>query len=468
MAMDRQRGNRRQRSPTLPQGSARERVALLRARRRQRWRWLVLIGGVVCVLLLAFSGVGWVWNTLTSIRQNELRPLTRTATPTSTMFRQPFTVLLLGVDQRADGGEGVRSDTLILAYIHPTEQWVSLLSIPRDTVAVIPGLGEQKINAAYNYGYQHAASLYGPGTDPAAAGGALVAETVAMLLNMPVDYVAQIDFSGFERLIDTIGGVLIDVPAPLLDSSFPTDDYGYERIFIPAGLQILDGKTALKYARSRHGSSDFDRAQRQQMLLRAVVATIQRRGLIDQVGVLTTFIEEVRRSIKTTLPIDDPAVLRDLLMLAQAIDSSRIATFGINPRDVAVVAEIGSDIYWNRRDLAMLVERFRAGPQIDSELAKVQVLNGTPVNGLAGRISRALAQANFQTLPASNTERREKTMLIDYTGKPATLARLAAHLGLPPSQVFATPPADAPPQPLGADIVLVVGLDYEPRWALVP
>ncbi|MBO9316677.1 MAG: LytR family transcriptional regulator, partial [Chloroflexus sp.] len=115
--MDRQRGNRRQRPPTLPQGSARERVALLRARRRQRWRWLVLIGGIVCVLLLAFSGVGWVWRTLSSMRQNELRPPARTATLTSAMFQQPFTVLLLGVDQRTDGAEGVRSDTLILAYI---------------------------------------------------------------------------------------------------------------------------------------------------------------------------------------------------------------------------------------------------------------------------------------------------------------------------------------------------------------
>ena len=115
-----------------------------------------------------------------------------------------------------------------------------------------------------------------------------------------------------------------------------------------------------------------------------------------------------------------------------------------------------------------MVERLRAGPRINAEQARIQVLNGTPVNGLAARISRALANANFQTLPAANTDRRETTILIDYTGKPATLARLAGHLGLPASQVFASPPDDAPPQPLGADIVLLIGQDYDPAWAMAP
>lgn len=467
MGMERPRRTEQKQRRTLPKGSARERVALLRAQRRRRWRWLWVTGGIVLLLLPALAGAGWLWQTVAGMRQPDLRPA-GTVVTTNAVFRQPFTVLLLGVDRRPDGSEGVRSDTLILAYVHPTERWASLLSIPRDTVATIPGLGEQKINVAYGYGYQHATELYGAGADPAAAGAALTAETVAQFLNLPVDYVAQIDFTGFERFIDTLGGVVIDVPYPVLDSSFPTADYGYERIFIPAGLQVINGETALKYARSRHGSSDFERTRRQQMLLRAVLETVRARGVFEQASLLTALIDEARRSVKTTLPIDDPAALRELMTLAQMIDSQRIATFSINPREVAIVAEIGSDIYWNRRDVAAMVERLRAGPRIDAEQARIQVLNGTPVNGLAARISRALANANFQTLPAANTDRQETTILIDYTGKPATLARLAGHLGLPASQVFASPPDDAPPQPLGADIVLLIGQDYDPAWAMAP
>lgn len=462
--MDWQDDERRQ-----PRVSARERVAALRAQRRQRWRRFLTFGGLALAVLVTVWGVGWMWNTFAaSMRLSDPRPASGGAAPANTVFRQPFTVLLLGVDQRDDGAEGVRSDTLILAYVNPTERWVSLLSIPRDTVAVIRGLGEQKINAAYSYGYRHAADLYGRGVDPAAAGAALAAETVATLLNLPVDYVAQIDFAGFERLIDAIGGVVIDVPYPLLDSSFPTADYGYERIFIPAGLQVLDGATALHYARSRHGSSDFDRARRQQAIVRAALATVRSRGMLDQASALSALLAEARRSIKTTLPIDDPAALRELIALAQSLDADRIATFSINPREVAVVAEIGSDIYWNRRDVAALVERVRAGPRLDREAATVQVLNGTPVNGLAARVSRALDNAGFRTLPPANAERRETTIIIDYAGKPAALARLAAYLGLPATQVFTTPPADAPPQPLGADIVLLLGRDYNPAWALAP
>lgn len=448
--------------------SARERVAYLRAQRRQRWRRVWVFSGLALAVLVAVWGAVWAWNaTVAGMRFSDPRPLDGAA-PANTVFRQPFTVLLLGVDRRNDGAEGVRSDTLILAYVNPSERWVSLLSIPRDTVAAIRGLGEQKINAAYSYGYHHAAELYGRGVDPAAAGAALAAETVATLLNVPVNYVAQVDFAGFERLIDAIGGVIIDVPYPLLDSSFPTEDYGYERIFIPAGLQVLDGATALRYARSRHGSSDFDRARRQQAILQAALATVRSRGVLDQAGAVSALVAEARRSIKTTLPIDDPAALRELVALAQAIDGDRIATFSINPREVAVVAEIGSDIYWNRRDLAALVERVRAGPRLDREQAMVQVFNGTPVNGLAARVSRALDNAGFRTLPPANSDRRETTIVIDYTGKPAALAQLVAHLGLPATQVFTTPPADAPPQPLGADIVLILGRDYNPTWALAP
>jgi LCP family protein required for cell wall assembly len=186
-------------------------------------------------------------------------------------LQKPVTILLLGVDRRPDPNDGVRSDTMILVQLNAHDTWASMLSIPRDTMTQIPHLGIAKINAAYGYGYTNAEALYGAGTQPDAAGGALVAEALEGLLDVRVDYIAQIDFSGFERLVDSIGGVVVDVPTPLLDPQYPTEFYSVERVYIPAGLQVMNGRTALTYARSRHSTSDFDRSRRQQQVLRAVL-----------------------------------------------------------------------------------------------------------------------------------------------------------------------------------------------------
>jgi LCP family protein required for cell wall assembly len=386
-------------------------------------------------------------------------------------LRNPFTVLLLGVDTRPDDPTSVRSDTMIAVYVDPQAGWASMLSVPRDSVAIIPGLGERKINAAYSYGFQNAETIYGIGTDPAAAGGALAAEALGGFLGVPIDYVVQVDFSGFERLVDISGGLLISVPRPLMDASYPTADYGYERIYIPAGLQLLDGATALKYARSRHGSNDFDRARRQQAVLRALLERVRQRGLLDQATLLPSLTAEVAQSIQTTLPIDDLAVLRGLVELARGFDSSRITSLTINPSDVTVVAEVGSDIYWNEAELAQLVTRWQAGPQAEApvERAVVQVLNGAGVPGLAGRMTAALEGRGYEVLPAGDAPAlREDTVLIDYGDHGRTRTALALELGLTADRVLTTPPEGAPPEGQGAGLILILGSDYNPAWTEAP
>lgn len=450
-------------APRRP-SSARERVAARRAAlRRQRrpfWPWVAL--ALLLAIGLLFSLGNWVRGSLQAFEQADpRRPTALNATPNAALppsLREPFTVLLLGVDQRDDMLEGVRSDTLILAYVHPAEGWAGMLSIPRDSVASIPNLGQRKINAAYSYGYNNAAALYGAGTDPAAAGGALAAETVAQFLGVRVDHIAQIDFAGFEQIVDTLGGVPIDVRQPLLDGGYPTADYGYERIYVPAGLQVLDGATALRYARSRHSSSDFDRSARQQQVLRAMLTTMRDRGLLDQAALLPQLARDLEQHVRTTLPLSDLDTLRGLADLARQLDSGRIMTISINPNDVAVRFEDGSDIYWDEADLQAQVARLLAGP--DAEVARIQVLNGANVVGVAGRMTERLRAAGF-TLDAPGDAPRpyERTQLIDYRGRPQTVQRLADALGLAPEQVLSSPPADAPP-PGSADLVLILGSDY--------
>jgi LCP family protein required for cell wall assembly len=277
-------------------------------------------------------------------------------------LKRPFTVLLIGVDIRPTALEGVRSDTLILVRIDPVQQWASMLSIPRDSVVQIPNIGWEKINTAYSFGYNNAEAIYGAGTEQTAAGAALAAETVEQFLGVTIDYTAQVDFEGFERIVDTLGGLVVDVQAPLLDSEYPTEDFGYQRIYIPSGLQVLDGRTALIYARTRHGSSDFERSKRQQQVLRSLLTQVRERGLFENAALLPQWADVLRQSVRTTLPIRDFSFLNGLALLASDLKSNRIQQLSINPNDVGIDHEDGSNIYWNASDIAILVDRWQQGP----------------------------------------------------------------------------------------------------------
>ncbi len=178
----------------------------------------------------------------------------------------PTNILILGIDRRPDQGDAVRTDTMLLLQADPSDGRLVLLSIPRDLWVSIPGRGEGRINAAHVY-----AELEEPGSGPAKA-----ADTVSQNFGIPVHRTLRLDFDAFRDVIDAAGGIEIDVPEPVIDNAYPTDDYGITRIEIPAGLQHMDGETALQYARSRHGSSDFDRAARQQQILLAVVKKLTR------------------------------------------------------------------------------------------------------------------------------------------------------------------------------------------------
>jgi LCP family protein required for cell wall assembly len=169
-------------------------------------------------------------------------------------------ILVLGIDRRPGQGDAVRTDTMILLHSDPSNHRLVLLSIPRDLWVSIPGRGNGRINAAHVY-----AEVDTPGSGPASA-----AETVSRNFGVPVHRTLRLDFDAFRDVVDAAGGIDIDVPKPVIDNAYPTEDYGTMRIEIPAGQQHMDGETALQYARSRHGSSDFDRAARQQQILLAL------------------------------------------------------------------------------------------------------------------------------------------------------------------------------------------------------
>src|SRR4051812_38300189 len=140
--------------------------------------------------------------------------------------RSRLNILLLGIDHRDDEPiDGSRSDTIMVASIDPPSKSVVLVSLPRDMYVSIPGYYQQRINVAHAVG-----------------GPTLVAQTIQANFGIKIDKFARVDFSGFEQVIDAVGGVIIDVERPVKDDEYPTDDYGVMRLFIPPGPILLDGK----------------------------------------------------------------------------------------------------------------------------------------------------------------------------------------------------------------------------------
>jgi LCP family protein required for cell wall assembly len=173
-------------------------------------------------------------------------------------------ILILGLDSRPGEGVITRSDTIILATVDPAQPYVGMLSIPRDLYVTIPGYGENRINSAHIFG------------ENAAAGGGipLARATIEQNFGIPVDHTVRLSFTAFVAIIDAAGGIDVDVPYQFIDYEYPTPDYGTMVVEFRTGSQHMDGERALQYARIRHGSSDFERAERQQQVITALISTL--------------------------------------------------------------------------------------------------------------------------------------------------------------------------------------------------
>lgn len=190
------------------------------------------------------------------------------------------TIMILGVDERGD--DVGRSDTLMIATLDPKKNQAALLSIPRDTRVKIKGNGFDKINAAYAYG-----------------GHKLTQNTIENFLGVPMDHYVLINVKAFQRIIDAIGGIDIDVEKRMYYED-PWDDDGGLLIDLRPGQQHMDGKTAITYVRYRDEEGDIGRIERQQKFMKAIMDKIASPSIIPQIPAI---IKEVSNSVKTDLSI---------------------------------------------------------------------------------------------------------------------------------------------------------------------
>ena len=229
--------------------------------------------------------------------------------------KERINVLLMGIDQRQGEIErGYRTDTMMLLTVDPVTLQAGMLSIPRDLWVPIPGYGNNRINLA-NY--------YGDADDYPGGGPALAKKTVEQVIGVRVHHYVRINFTAFESLIDRIGGITIDVPEDIYDPKYPTSNYGTEVFSIKKGKQVLDGATALKYARNRNTKfGDFDRAKRQQQVIIAIQEkTKDLRVAMSLFASGPEVLADLSASVKTDMPLP---MMQQIGRLAMTIDRSNI------------------------------------------------------------------------------------------------------------------------------------------------
>jgi len=242
---------------------------------------------------------------------------------------------------------------MIVLTVDPATKTAGMISIPRDLWVPIPGFGENRINTALFLG-----DLNGyPGGGPA-----LAKKTVQLNFGIPIHYYVRVNFVGFEKVIDAIGGIDIQVPKEINDPKYPDDNFGYDPLYIPAGHHHMDGELALKYARTRHGNSDFDRINRQQQVIMAMRDRVMQLGLLPRMlPRLPQLVDSMGDAIQTDIPLSE---LWALGQLAREIDRDHIKARAIDQTmTVPITTPKGQKVLWpDREKIRPLIEELFASP----------------------------------------------------------------------------------------------------------
>jgi polyisoprenyl-teichoic acid--peptidoglycan teichoic acid transferase len=349
--------------------------------------------------------------------------------------KERLNVLVLGIDTRNGDRTTQNTDTMIVVSLDPLNKTAAMLSIPRDVYINKPGTFQGKINAAFAFG-----------------GPDLVRRLVNDLLGIRIHSYALVNFEAFNRIVDGVGGVIVDVKRPLRDESYPTVDYGVERVNISAGPQLMFGEEALTYARSRHDSNDYSRAKRQQDVLGAL------RVKLSQPQALRT-LPSLMDGVATTIETDfDPSNVLQLAGTATGIDNANIASDVLYPcggdyphceltydsdggffliPDVAKIRDLAASLFYD--------------PKVRQEGARVEVQNTGARSGVARQVADRLEARAFGVSSVTDGASARSAVVLRNPGKRYTAEQLRTQLGVP----LETSDGSG-----GPDIVVRIGNDF--------
>lgn len=238
-------------------------------------------------------------------------------------------ILLLGTgDANHDGAD--LTDTMIIVSIDPAgTRSIVMVSLPRDLfLDANRQLANGRINALYaNEKYRLMAREGLPEDEASLQALAVVAEELGAKTGVEIHGVVKADFTAFVNVVDMLGGVDIDVPKQIVDYTYPITETSVGLFRIDEGMQHLDGETALRYARSRHSTTDFDRSARQQQLIRALAEKAKALGRLEQIRLLFSLDEQLEGHVETTMTDEQ---LLGLAQIAADLSLDRVVTAQLN------------------------------------------------------------------------------------------------------------------------------------------
>jgi LCP family protein required for cell wall assembly len=343
-----------------------------------------------------------------------------------------------------------------------------MFSLPRDTVDVPlpPGNARRLIGPVYRgkinsffVRVRDRADIF-PGTDNTRGYNGLKA-ILGELYGLDIKYFVEVNFDGFTKVVDALGGVTINVQVPLADDRYPGERGMLRRVYVPVGVQRMSGAEALIYARSRYSTDDYERGQRQQRVLLSLRQSVDVATILPRLNELAA---AVSQAIRTDIPRE---LVPQLLSLAQAVDTKSLRSYVFAPLrygSEAIVPGRGFVIIPDvARIRAAVREAFVVDPALESrrvrlakEAARVWVLNGSGEQGQAARIAGYLDWLGF-TVSAPNRApvppSLQGTRIVVYNGAEARLTETIAVL----EGVFGVTAQLGADPTVGADIVISTG-----------
>ncbi len=376
--------------------------------------------------------------------------------------RERLNILLIGSDEQ---GGGHNTDTLITVSIDPVTKQAAMFSLPRDTQFVPLPAGNarsfwgrtypNKINSFF-VNNRKRSDLW-PGNDRTRGYNGLKA-TLGELYDLDIKYFVEVNFNGFKKVVDSVGGVTINVQVPVVDDAFPGSTGRAQRLYIPSGIQHMDGDQALRYARSRNTSDDFDRGARQQRVLLSLREQADPQILLPR---LPELVEALKSAVRTDIPLDQ---LDELLGLASEVDTTNIRSYVFTPDFYQNEVLSG---YWLEprvdRIQAAVRDAFTADPadqalreRLAGEGAGVWVLNGTNSGNRGTRLAgylefHGLAASAPRQAPEGNVPK--DTVITVYNGAETDMPATIAYL----EDLFGVKVKTATDSTVRADIVIVIG-----------
>jgi LCP family protein required for cell wall assembly len=381
------------------------------------------LGAVLSVALLLFSGYAW-WN-FRDLNNGLVRYKLHTGVQSADMpdiDGKDQNLLLVGNDDRRgmtaaeakalhtglnDGS--LSTDTMMIVHVPANGAKATLISLPRDSYVDIPGYGKNKLNSAYAQAYNGSS---GSDDEKRAAGADELIKTVTQLTGLTIDHYVQVGLLGFYRISNAIGGVTVNLCNAVSDS--------YSGLHLSAGTHTIEGATALKFVRQRHGltNGDIDRTQRQRYFLTAAFRKIASAGTLLNPSRLSDLVSAIKKSIW----VDEGLNITDLASQMANLSANNIVGKAI-PFEGFADTEVGSVVVVDPAKVQAFVTKligstgdtYAKAKTVDPSTVTVSVLNGGAANGAAGTAASTLKSAGFSA-SAGDSSTQVTSTIIEYPG----------------------------------------------------